>query len=147
MKKILSLFLSFIIIFVCCFPAGALSLDSGLTALQKLFTNGEAKNFDYVTYSPVKSSSDKTKYPLIIWLHGQFSSVYERHQLYGYDIAYWAADENQEKIRGTGGAFLYLPRDPNLDIAWSGESAKLMQDIKLFVENNKANIDTNRRIW
>lgn len=144
MKKILSLFLSFIIIFACCFPAGALSLDSGLTALQKLFTNGEAKNFDYVTYSPVKSSSDKTKYPLIIWLHGQFSSVYERHQLYGYDIAYWAADENQAKIRGTGGAFLYLPRDPNIDIAWSGESAKLMQDIKLFVENNKANIDTNR---
>ena len=87
MKKILALFLSLIIISGCCIPAGAVSISAGMSALQSTFTNGDAINFDYVMYSPVKSSSDKTKYPLIIWLHGQFSSVYERHQLYGYDIA------------------------------------------------------------
>ena len=144
MKKILALFLSLIIISGCCMPAGAVSISAGMSALQSTFTNGDAINFDYVMYSPVKSSSDKTKYPLIIWLHGQFSSVYERHQLYGYDIALWAAEENQAKIRGTGGAFLFLPRDPNIDIAWSGESAKLKQDIDLFVERYKDNIDTDR---
>lgn len=144
MKKVLSLFLSFLIIAVCCIPAGAVSLSQGLSALQSTFTNGNGINFDYALYSPVKSSSDKTKYPVIIWLHGQFSSVYERHQLYGYDIALWAADENQAKIRGTGGAFIYLPRDPNIDIAWSGESAKLKQDINLFIETYADNIDTDR---
>ncbi len=144
MKKILALFLSLIIISGCCMPASAVSISAGMSALQSTFTNGDAINFDYVMYSPVKSSSDKTKYPLIIWLHGQFSSVYERHQLYGYDIALWAAEENQAKIRGTGGAFLFLPRDPNIDIAWSGESAKLKQDIDLFVERYKDNIDTDR---
>jgi poly(3-hydroxybutyrate) depolymerase len=144
MKKVLSLFLSILIIATCCLPAGAVSISAGMSALQSTFTNGDAINFDYVMYSPVKSKGDKTKYPLIIWLHGQFSSVYERHQLYGYDIALWAADENQAKIKGTGGAFLFLPRDPNIDIAWSGESAKLKQDIDHFVNKYAANIDTDR---
>lgn len=144
MKKVLSLFLSVLIIITCCLPASALSISAGLSALQSTFTNGDGINFDYVMYSPVKSGSDKTKYPLIIWLHGQFKTVYERHQLYGYDIALWAAEENQAKIRGTGGAFLYLPRDPNIDISWNGESAKLKQDINLFIERYGDNIDTDR---
>ena len=145
MKKVISVLLCVVMLFgMLCMPASALSKTAGLKALQGLFVDGHGYNFDYVFYSPVKSDNDKTKYPLIIWLHGQFSSVYPRDQLTSYDIALWAADENQEKIRGTGGAFLYLPRDPNVDIAWSGETAGLMQDIKLFVQTYGSNIDTNR---
>lgn len=145
MKKIISVLLCLVMLCgMFCMPASALSKTAGLKALQGLFTDGKGYNFDYVLYSPVKSDNDKTKYPLIIWLHGQFSSIYERHQLVNYDIALWAADENQAKIRGTGGAFLYLPRDPNLDIAWSGECAKLKRDLDLFISQYADNIDTDR---
>lgn len=145
MKKLFS----FILCILCLFawsllPTSAVSIDSGLSALQNTFTDGKGINFDYVLYSPVKGSNDKTKYPVIIWLHGQFSSTYERHQLNNSDIALWAADENQEKIRGTGGAFIYLPRDPSIDIAWSGESAKLKKDLDLFIEEYGENVDTDR---
>ena len=134
MKKVISVLLCVVMLFgMLCMPASALSKTAGLKALQGLFVDGHGYNFDYVFYSPVKSDNDKTKYPLIIWLHGQFSSVFERQQLTSYNIAYWACDEYQSRIRGTGGAFLYLPRDPNIDIAWSGESSKLKRDIDLFI--------------
>ena len=117
MKKVISVLLCVVMLFgMLCMPASALSKTAGLKALQGLFVDGHGYNFDYVFYSPVKSDNDKTKYPLIIWLHGQFSSVFERQQLTSYNIAYWACDEYQSRIRGTGGAFLYLPRDPNIDI-------------------------------
>ena len=145
MKKVISVLLCVVMLFgMLCMPASALSKTAGLKALQGLFVDGHGYNFDYVFYSPVKSDNDKTKYPLIIWLHGQFSSVFERQQLTSYNIAYWACDEYQSRIRGTGGAFLYLPRDPNIDIAWSGESSKLKRDIDLFISRYSENIDTNR---
>ena len=145
MKKVISVLLCVVMLFgMLCMPASALSKTAGLKALQGLFVDGHGYNFDYVFYSPVKSDNDKTKYPLIIWLHGQFSSIFERHQLVNYDIALWAADENQSKIRGTGGAFLYLPRDPNIDISWSGECAKLKRDLDLFVSQYADHIDTDR---
>ena len=145
MKRIVAIVLTVVLCLgMFCMPTSALSKSAGLKALQSLFTNGDAYNFDYVLYSPVKSDNDKTKYPLIIWLHGQFSSMYPRDQLESYNIAYWASDEYQSRIRGTGGAFLYLPRDPNVDIAWSGESAKLKRDIDLFISRYSKNIDTNR---
>ena len=145
MKKVISVILCVVMLFgMLCMPASALSKTAGLKALQGLFVDGHGYNFDYVFYSPVKSDNDKTKYPLIIWLHGQFSSVFERQQLTSYNIAYWACDEYQSRIRGTGGAFLYLPRDPNIDIAWSGESSKLKRDIDLFISRYSENIDTNR---
>lgn len=145
MKRIISVLLCIILCLgMFCMPASALSKDAGLSALRNQFTNGHGYNFDYVLYSPIKSDDDNTKYPLIVWLHGQFSSVFERQQLSSYNIALWAADENQAKIRGTGGAFLYLPRDPNIDIAWSGESSKLKRDLDLFISRYAANVDTNR---
>lgn len=145
MKRIISVLLCVILCLgMFCMPASALSKSAGLKALQNLFTNGQGYNFDYVLYSPVKSENDNTKYPLIIWLHGQFSSVYERQQLTAYNIAYWACDEYQSRIRGTGGAFIYIPRDPNVDIAWSGETGKLKRDLDLFISQYSDNIDTGR---
>lgn len=145
MKRIISVLLCIILCLgMFCMPASALSKSAGLKALQNLFTSGKGYNFDYVLYSPVKSENDNTKYPLIIWLHGQFSSVYERQQLTAYNIAYWACDEYQSRIRGTGGAFIYIPRDPNVDIAWSGETGKLKRDLDLFISQYSDNIDTGR---
>lgn len=144
-KRIVSVLLCIILCLgMFCMPASALSKSAGMKALQSLFVDGQGHYFDYVFYSPVKAESDSTKYPLIIWLHGQFSSLLKRQQLTSYDIALWAADENQAKIQGTGGAFLYLPRDSNADIAWSGESSKLKRDIDLFVSRYSDNIDTDR---
>lgn len=144
-KRVVSLLLCIILLLgMFCMPASALSKSAGLKALQGLFTDGNGFNFDYVLYSPVKSENDKTKYPLIVFLHGQFSSIYSRQQLTSYNIAYWACDEYQSRIRGTGGAFLYLPRDPNVDIAWSGECSKLKRDLDLFISQYADHIDTDR---
>lgn len=149
MKKVVSVFLAVLCLLLCMVPsASALSKKAGLNALQNLFEDGKGSYFDYVFYSPVKSDYDTTKYPLIVWLHGQFSGEYPRKQLYNCDIALWAADENQAKIKGTQGAFILLPRDPLIDIAngfaWNGEMKDLKHCIDEFIEIYGDNIDTNR---
>lgn len=149
MKKVISVFLSVICLLFCFVPASqALSKSAGLSALQNLFEDGQGSYFDYVYYSPVKDDFDTTKYPLIVWLHGQFSGEYKRKQLYNCDVALWAADENQAKIKGTGGAYIFLPRDPLVDIAnglaWNGEASDLKHVIDEFIEIHGNNIDTNR---
>lgn len=148
MKKALSIILCFIMSFSCfAFSASAMSASEGLTALGKQFSDGK-NTYEYCYYSPVKKTSDKTKYPLIIWLHGQFSGNTKRYQLDNCDVALWSSTEYQAKIRGTGGAFIFLPRDPTLNtalqLAWNGDLTGLKKSIDEFVNQYKANIDTSR---
>lgn len=148
MKKALSIILCFIMSFSCfAFSASAMSANEGLTALGEQFSDGK-NTYEYCYYTPVKKTSDKTKYPLIIWLHGQFSGNSKRYQLNNSDVALWSSDEYQKKIKGTGGAFIFLPRDPtlntNLQLAWNGDLTNLKKSIDQFVEQYKANIDTSR---
>ncbi len=146
MKKALSLLLCLITI-ICCFAfsASAMSVSEGLTALQSQFADGE-NTLDYAYYTPVKKTSDTKKYPLIVWLHGQFSGVDKRHQIEACDVALWSSDEYQAKIKGTGGAFIFVPRDPMLqaDLAWNNSLTELKRSIDLFVLKYKKNIDTSR---
>ncbi len=146
MKKILSLMLVLSMIISCfAFTASAMSVSEGLEALESQFADGK-NNFDYVYYTPVKKTSDTKKYPLIIWLHGQFSGDYKRYQLENCEVALWSSEEYQAKIKGTGGAFIFLPRDPTLqlDMAWNGPVSELKLSIDAFILKYKKNIDTNR---
>lgn len=148
MKKALSVLLCFVMIFsTFAFSASAMSASEGLVALGTQFADGK-NTYEYCYYTPVKKTSDKTKYPLIIWLHGQFSGNTKRYQLDNCDVALWSSEEYQKKIKGTGGAFIFLPRDPtlntNLQLAWNGDLSGLKKSIDEFIKKYKANIDTSR---
>ncbi len=127
------------------FTASAMSVSEGLEALEAQFADGK-NSFDYVYYTPVKKTSDTKKYPLIIWLHGQFSGNDKRYQLENCEVALWSSEEYQAKIKGTGGAFIFLPRDPTLqtNMAWNGKISDIKNSIDEFILKYKKNIDTTR---
>ncbi len=152
MKKLLSIFLALLCLLTCCsLSASAVSLDAGITALRATFQKGDDPatnpdvNFDYMYFSPVKGNNDKTKYPLMVWLHGQFSGYWESLPLNNTNIANFASDEMQGRIVGTEGMFIYIPRDPSVaDFIWRGNHMELKSDILRFVEKYKKNIDMDR---
>ncbi len=145
MKKIISLFLSLLMLVSLSVTASAVSISAGPDAAFEAFKDGEA-SLDYVYFSPVKDENDETKYPLILWLHGNSSGDYPRHQLYNSDIYKFSTDEFQSRFVGAGGAFLLLPRDPtnSINLAWdfSVESAKKTLDS--FISEFGNNIDFDR---
>lgn len=102
--------------------------------------------YDYYYYSPVKGSSDTTKYPIILWLHGQLSGDYKGDQVKQSDVVYFATEENQAKIKGTKGAFVLVPRYPtlNVSLAWQGENSNLRKFVDNFISMYKDNVDVNR---
>ena len=145
MKKIISLLLSLLMIFSLVMTASAVSISAGPDAAYEAFSDGESA-LDYVYFSPVKSVDDETKYPLVLWLHGNSSGDYPRHQLYNSDIYKLSTDEFQARFVGTGGAFLLLPRDPtrSINLAWdfAVEDAKRVLDD--FIGEYGDNIDLDR---
>ncbi len=145
MKKTLSLFLSVLILLSFTLTASAVSLREGPEAAFKTFKDGQSV-LDYVYFSPVKGEDDTTKYPLILWLHGNSSGDYPGHQLRNSDIYKFSTDEFQARFKDAGGAFLLLPRDPtkSINLAWdfAVEDAKKVLDD--FIEEYGKNIDLNR---
>ncbi len=147
MKKTLTLFLSLVMLIsaVPCLCAHAVSLSAGSEAAFEYFEDGESA-LDYVYFSPVKGEDDTTKYPLVLWLHGNSSGDYPRHQLYNSDIYKFSTDELQARFADAGGAFLLLPRDPtkSINLAWdfAVEDAKRVLDD--FIAEYGANIDLDR---
>ena len=146
MKKIITVMLCLLML-VSCFtvPVSAVSEKAGMEALKAQFKSGESE-LDYVYYSPV-GKNDDAKYPLVVWLHGNSSGDYPGHQLDNCSIALWSSEEYQSRFKGTGGAFLLLPRYPTsglLDIAWEGTTTNLKKTIDDFIKDNKDNIDTGR---
>lgn len=150
MKKIFSLLLIITMLFLsCAMPSSAVGNLAGKDALGKQFISGDKVGdymYDYYYYSPVKGSSDKTKYPIILWLHGQLSGDYKGDQIKQSDVVYLASDENQAKIKGAKGAFVLVPRYPtlNVDLAWTGENSNIKKFVDKFIADNKDNVDTNR---
>ena len=148
MKKILSVFLIITMLFLSCsMSAAAVSNSVSASAIRGVFKAGTDEDiYDYYYYSPVKGSSDKTKYPVILWLHGQLSGDYKGDQIRQSDIAYFATAQNQAKIKGAGGAFILVPRYPtlNVNLSWVGENANIKAFVDRFIAKNKANVDTNR---
>lgn len=146
MKKTVSALLIITMLFLSCSVAAmAVSNSDSASKIRGVFKEGDYI-YDYYYYSPVKGESDKTKYPIILWLHGQLSGDYKGDQIRQSDIAYLATKENQAKIKGAGGAFILVPRYPTLNVtlAWVGENGNIKKFIDKFISENKANVDTNR---
>ena len=148
MKKIISILIVMTMLFLSCgMGVSAVGNNAGEDALRKQFKEGDYI-YDYYYYSPVKGSTDKTKYPVILWLHGQLSGEFKGDQVRESDVVYLASDENQAKIKGTGGAYVLVPRHPaintNASLAWVSENANIKKFVDKFIAENKANIDTNR---
>ena len=109
MKKIISALLSVLLIFSCLsLSVSAVSEKQGMDALKAQFGYGESY-LDYVYYSPA-TKNDKTKYPLVVWLHGNSSGDYPGHQLDNCNIALWSSEEYQSRFNDTGGAYPAFPR-------------------------------------
>lgn len=147
MKRILVLLLSVLMLSSLFLPltASAVSLREGPEAAFEAFEDGE-NVLDYVYFSPVKGEDDTTKYPLILWLHGNSSGDYPRHQLYNSDIYKFSTDEFQSRFQNAGGAFLLLPRDPtdSINLAWDfavDDAKRVLDD---FIAEYGENIDLDR---
>ena len=162
MKKILSVFLVILMLFMSlCISASAASNSDEIGDIVKEFKEGDYI-YDYYYYSPVKNSSDKTKYPIILWLHGQLSGDYRGDQVKQSDVVYFATKENQAKIKGTKGAYVLVPRFPTiafssvwkgdtsglltlgLKLAWQGENSNIKKFVDNFIAEHKDNVDTSR---
>lgn len=146
MKKITAVFIAFLILLSSLFiSASAVSEKQGMDALRAQFADGESV-LDYVYYSPV-GNNDDTKYPLVVWLHGNSSGDYPGHQLDNCNIALWSSEEYQSRFDGTGGAYLLLPRYPTsglLSVAWEGTTNNLKKTIDDFIKKHHDNIDVNK---
>ncbi len=146
MKKTISLLLTLLIVMSCVsFGVSAVSEKAGIDALNAQFIKSEGI-MDYVYYSPVKGENDKTKYPVVVWLHGNSSGDYPGHQLENSNIGLWSSEEYQSRFENAGGAFLFLPRYPtnSLSIAWEGTTLTLKLSIDSFLKMHEDNVDLNR---
>lgn len=146
MKKLFSIVLCILTVLSCVsLSASAVSEKQGMDALKAQFIHDESV-LDYVYYSPVKKN-DKTKYPLVVWLHGNSSGDYPGHQLDNCNIALWSSEEYQSRFADTQGAYLLLPRYPTsglLSVAWEGTTNNLKKTIDDFVKKHIDNIDVDR---
>ncbi len=150
MKKLIAVLLAIACLF--CFPVSgyAASMDDGIKALRTEFSAGEGPvagdySIDYSYYSPVEKN-DKTKYPLVIWLHGMGDGSEPGKPVEKSNIAYWASDEFQARFKPAGGAFILAARTREEDgIFWSNEMLEpLRAAIDDFIAKNKKNIDLSR---
>ncbi len=145
MKKIVSIFLSALMLVLCTLPASAISISEGNSALNEQMLDGQHDSQDYVYFSPVKGKSDSTKYPLLVWLHGAMSGKVKREQLENYKFSNWASDEYQSRFKNAGGCFLLAPRSTGLVSSWdAAQCSTLKATIDAFISENKDHIDTNR---
>lgn len=152
-SALIILVLVFLTAFVpCCAASGskALPLSAGTDTLSLQFSNGVAGEengyaIDYTYYSPVKKN-DRTKYPLVIFLHGIGHGSQKGSQLKDSPLVYWSSRELQERWEDTNGAFLLLPRCPEEKVQYWNSSFvnPLRRMIDDFIEEHGKNIDTTR---
>jgi predicted peptidase len=128
----------------------ALSVSEGIEALRGQFESftGPKKNgyaLDSKFYSPV-GKNDKTKYPIVIFLHGIGHGDYEGSQLDDSLMPYWSSCEFQSRFDDAGGAFILLPRAPEDQKTYWNEGfiEPLRALIDTFIAEHKDNVDTTR---
>lgn len=158
-KKIISLFLSVLMLFGCAgFSACAeesvgVPLSAGREALQARFEKGigpetNGYSIDYRYFSPVSDSDTVTakKYPLVVWLHGMGEGSHEGEQIIGNDIAFWSSSDYQSRFKGSGGAFLFVPRSIEEKMIYWDDSMiePLRAALDDFIAKNIENIDLSR---
>jgi len=150
MKKIIAFILALSFMLVLPVSTNALSLDDGIDALKEEFIFGEGPeengfSIDYRYFSPV-GENDKTKYPLVVWLHGLGDGSKDGVQVNKSEIAFWASDEFQSRFKNSGGAFVIaaLSRE-EIGHTWTNEMVEpLRAAIDDFIINHKENIDVKR---
>lgn len=155
MKKIISILLTVVLIALSipCYASAAkkpLSTSAGIEKLRGQFESGVAPKtdghaLDYEYYSPVGGKTDKTKYPLVIFLHGIGHGEHKGSQLADSNMPYWSSSELQARF-SDGGAFILLPRAPEDKNEFWGESfiEPLRALIDDFIRQHKDNVDTTR---
>ncbi len=150
MKRLISLFLAFVVIALSCILAGAAPLNDGIDTLKAEFLPGEGPvvndfSIDYRYFSPV-GKDDNTKYPIVIWLHGLGEGKEEGAQIKKNNIAYWASDEFQSRFHPAGGAFIIAARSrEEMGITWDNSTIEpLRAAIDDFIKKNSNNVDLSR---
>ena len=147
MKKIICAVICILLLLsFASFGAFAVSINDGMDAMCEQFQSGESR-LDYVFYSPVKDEDDTTKYPLVVWLHGNASGNYPGHQARNSCIYNWTSEEYQARFEGTHGAYLLLPRSQTGRgiLAWNDDRIlPLKKTIDAFIDEHKDTIDTSR---
>lgn len=147
MKKFISVFLFVCMLLGCAsVTAGAISINEGKDALAARFPDGKCPGgLDYVYFTPEGASETDTKYPLVVFLHGNSSGTEPRKQLNSYNFPIWSSDEYQARFKDTNGAFLLLPRSNEADNSWYPHSSTVLKKtIDYFISVNKDSIDTSR---
>ncbi len=149
MKKIICLFLC-VLFTLSSFSVVAFAEGDDLESLKASFQAGvgpetDGYSIDYRYYSPVKAN-DKTKYPLVIWLHGMGDGEYEGKQIEKSNIAYWVSDDFQSRFKDTKGAFVLAARSVEEEgLFWTDSLIfPLRSAIDDFIAKNKKNIDVTR---
>lgn len=151
-KRIFYLILCFTLLLSSLFlSAYAVSADEGLTALRAQFsrdegpqTNGYA--IDYSYFSPVKDSSDNTKYPLVVIMAGATEGAYEGKELLANEFAVWSGEEYQSRFVASGGSFILIARAPEEKLLY-WNSSKLVKPLKATLDDfikKHPNVDTSR---
>jgi|LSQX01.2.fsa_nt_gb predicted peptidase len=148
MKKIISLLLATVMIFVVTLSVSAAPLSDGLDAIRAEFQKGvgpetDGYAIDYRYFSPAEENDD-TKYPLLIFLHGMGDGRNEDTPLNSHLVANFASDEFQARFGE--GAFIMLPRSlEEKGLFWPYQLiAPLKAAIDDFIAVNGANIDLSR---
>lgn len=154
MKKLLSVFLALVMLFVLGITALAWDKNDPVESMDKpsliaAFESGEGPMtegyaIDYRYYSPVKDN-DTTKYPLVIWLHGMYEGGTEGQQIEKNDIAFWASEQFQSRFAGSG-AFILAARSPEEQLNYWGDDTvyPLRAAIDDFIAKHGENIDLSR---
>jgi predicted peptidase len=150
MKKIIALILALICAFPFTLSVTALSITGGVEPLKAEFVAGEGPvegkySIDYSYFSPVKEN-DKTKYPLVAWLHGMGDGSEVGKPVQKSNVAYWASDDFQARFEPAGGAFILAARsrEENGQFWSDAMTAPLRAAIDDFIAKNKDNIDLTR---
>ncbi len=145
MKKLTAIFLTVcMLMLTLCMTSGAISLNASRDELDAQFLDGEANGMDYVYFSPVKNA-DNTKYPILIWLHGNVSGSEPRRQIKYRGYSNWLTEEYQARFKDCGGCFLLFPRANSVNNSWDGvTNANLKKTLDEFVSKYSNNVDTSR---
>ena len=137
--------------FSAFYIASAVSMDDGKDALMAKWSRGvgpevDTYAIDYSYYSPVKKSSDKTKYPLVVLIGGANQGYYPGKELIANEFANWSSEEYQARFAESKGAYILIARSPEeREKFWS--NTELYPAFKAalddFVSRNP-NVDTDR---
>ena len=133
------------------FIASAVSIKDGKDALEAQWKRGagpevDTYSIDYSYYSPVKKSSDKTKYPLVVLIGGASQGSYQGKEIKANEFTNWSSSEYQSRFAESKGAYILIARSPEeKDKYWSNTEIYPAFKAALddFVKKN-SNVDTDR---